>query len=60
MKELLLNLLSRWFSSGELLMIFFALAEDYVKKTDNTMDDTLLEALRNAFIHGQGPKDPQP
>lgn len=55
MKEFLLGLVQRWFTSEELLLIFIALAEEYVKKTDNTMDDVLLASLKAALV-----KPPQP
>jgi hypothetical protein len=53
MKEVLLGLVKRWFTSEELLAIFFALAEEYVKSTDNTMDDVLLASLKAAFQNKQ-------
>lgn len=49
MKDYILTLLKRLFTSEELVELFLAMAEDYVKKTDNTLDDSALVILRAAF-----------
>jgi hypothetical protein len=50
MKEFVLSFVKRLFTSEELMMIFIGLAEQYVKETDNTMDDVLLASLKAALL----------
>lgn len=49
MKDYILVLLKRLFTSEELVELFLGMAEDYVKKTDNTLDDAALAIIRAAF-----------
>lgn len=49
MKDYILTLLKRLFTSEELVELFLVMAEDYVKSTDNTLDDGALAIIRAAF-----------
>lgn len=49
MKDYILTLLKRLFTSEELVELFIGMAEDYVKSTDNTLDDGALIIIKAAF-----------